>query len=362
MNSIKKAVSKLRRTKEVPIEKEKTLVFDETTYLADYPDVAKAVQSGAFASGEAHFNQYGYHEGRIASGIKRPKPLKLPFTRDSRPSRRDKILANLEIEKLDGLEIGALSSPLVTHYEGNIFNVDHVDTETLLKKYSLDPSVEKSKIVHVDAVWGAQSLQECIGKKKKVDYVVASHVIEHVPDLITWLNEVHSILREGGSLRLAIPDRRYTFDYLKSESRLHDVIEAFVRQARTPSPRMILEHAGYARVVDCSVAWAGKLNTSELKPYNNWTNAISLAKDAFENGTYHDSHCWIFTPVTFVDLCHAMVELDLLHYACDYLIETPHNQLEFYISMSPCKDKTEIVASWQRTVEQLRNSETYQHV
>ena len=146
------------------------------------------------------------------------------------PSRRDKILANLDLKALKGLEIGALASPLVKPEEGNIFFVDHVDTETLLKKYGPDPSVNKADIMHVDAVWGAQTLQDCIGAGRKVDYVVASHVIEHVPDLVTWLSEIHSVLRKNGSLRLAIPDRRYTFDYLRNESRIHDVLEAYLLQ------------------------------------------------------------------------------------------------------------------------------------
>jgi SAM-dependent methyltransferase len=337
-----------------------TSTFDEKDYLAAYPDVAAAVESGAIASGEAHFNLYGFKEGRSASGIRRPAPLSLPFPGDSHPTRRDKILSNLKLKELDGLEIGALSSPLVTHDEGNIFYVDHVDTETLLKKYGLDPSVDKAKIVHVDAVWGKQSLQECIGKAKKVDYVVASHVIEHVPDLVTWLAEIHTILRKGGSLRLAVPDRRYTFDYIRNESRLHDVLDAYIRRSRAPLPRMIMEHFGNIRIVDCAAAWAGKLDNATLKPYDSWSQGIVYAKDALENGNYHDTHCWIFTPLSFADLCGEMAKLDLLNFECDYCIETPRNELEFYVSMSPSEDKSEIIASWTRMTEQLLSSKTYQ--
>ncbi|MGE0223293.1 MAG: hypothetical protein AB7S57_08545 [Acetobacteraceae bacterium] len=37
---------------------------DETWYLAQYQDVAAAVQKGVFASGSAHFMAEGYFEGR----------------------------------------------------------------------------------------------------------------------------------------------------------------------------------------------------------------------------------------------------------------------------------------------------------
>jgi predicted SAM-dependent methyltransferase len=35
--------------------------------------------------------------------------------------------------------------------------------------------------------------------------VIASHVIEHTPDLVTWLAEIRAILQPNGTLRLAIP-------------------------------------------------------------------------------------------------------------------------------------------------------------
>ncbi len=357
-----KIFSALRGKNREAIEPARAAVFDESGYLAAYPDVAAAVQVGAISSGEMHYNLHGYSEGRIAYGARRPAPLSFPFANDSRPNRRDKMLANLNVASLNGLEIGALSSPQVTHDEGSIIYVDHVDTGSLLKKYGPDQSVDKSKIVHVDAVWGAQSLQECIGVNKKVDYVVASHVIEHVPDLITWLAEIHSILRQGGSLRLAIPDRRYTFDILKTETQLHDVLEAYLRRARAPLPRQILEHFGLARIVDCAAAWNGTLNLETLKPIHGWKDAMSFAQDAIANKTYHDSHCWIFTPVSFVGLCIEMSELDMLHFGCDYIIETPHNQLEFYASLSPRKDKSQLIESWVKVHEQLLDSKTYQQV
>jgi hypothetical protein len=38
--------------------------FDESRYLAQYPDVAKAVKSGKLASGFEHYVRYGRAEGR----------------------------------------------------------------------------------------------------------------------------------------------------------------------------------------------------------------------------------------------------------------------------------------------------------
>ncbi|MGD7037321.1 DUF1796 family putative cysteine peptidase [Methylotuvimicrobium buryatense] len=40
--------------------------FDEAWYLAQNPDVVKAIASGLFSSGWDHFDKFGRHEGRIA--------------------------------------------------------------------------------------------------------------------------------------------------------------------------------------------------------------------------------------------------------------------------------------------------------
>jgi SAM-dependent methyltransferase len=332
------------------------LSFDELSYLAAYPDVAIAVKSGTLRSGCEHYKTVGYTEGRIAGSSARPTPINFPFQKRQVVTRRDKLLANLDLEILQGLEIGALASPLVRPNEGNIIFVDHVDTEQLINKYAKDPTVSKANIVKIDAVWGAQSLQTCIGDGKKVDYVLASHVIEHVPDLVTWLSEIRSILRSSGTLRLAIPDKRYTFDIIRNESDMQDVLDAYLRRVRAPLPRMILEHYGLVRAVDCATVWRGKAKKiSQLPAYHSWAEALDHAKRALEDNSYHDCHCWVFTPRSFAKLCVEMALLDLLDFACDYHIDTAPNNLEFFVSMSPSDDKKRILDSWSKMEKSTGN-------
>jgi SAM-dependent methyltransferase len=338
--------------------------FDEAYYLTKYSDVADAVAKGVFASGYEHYRLCGALDGRVkhqgAQPGARANPLPWPFPSGAVPNRRDKILANLTLKSLEGLEIGALVSPLVRPSEGSIFYVDHADTETLKVKYSADPSIDVSQLVEVGAVWGSGTLEECVGSDRKLDYVVASHVVEHVPDLITWLEEIRSILRPNGTLRLAVPDRRYTFDYLRFESRVHDVLDAFLQKARAPLPRLIIEHCSLLRVIDCAAAWSGTLDTSNLQPYSSTKLGLEYAKDAISNGTYHDTHCWVFTPMSLAKLFVELAELDLLHFACEFHIETPRNEFEFYVAMAPSGDKAAIIASWLEMESSLANSPTYQ--
>ncbi len=45
-----------------------------------------------------------------------------------------------------------------------------------------------------------------------LDYLVSSHVLEHLPDPLAALYEWHRVLRPGGFLYLVVPDQRFTFD------------------------------------------------------------------------------------------------------------------------------------------------------
>jgi len=94
-------------------------------------------------------------------------------------TRRDAVLAGLDVSKMRGIEIGALDSPLVSRDEGSIKYVDHVATSGLRIKYANDPNVNLERLVDVDFVWTDGSLEDITGNQK-FDYVVASHVVERL--------------------------------------------------------------------------------------------------------------------------------------------------------------------------------------
>jgi SAM-dependent methyltransferase len=126
--------------------------------------------------------------------------------------RFDRLRQHIDVANGRGLEIGPLASPVVPRTLGDVYYVDHLATDDLVAKYTGDPKVDERSIVSTDFVWGSNTLAEAVGDLAPFDYVVASHVLEHVPDLVGWLDEVAAVLRPGGRLSLAMPDRRYTFD------------------------------------------------------------------------------------------------------------------------------------------------------
>jgi SAM-dependent methyltransferase len=275
---------------------------------------------------------------------------------DPRDKRRNRLLHGLNIQGSVGVEIGPLCWPLVRRSDGaTVIYVDHTDTANLRQKYENDAHVNVDEIVNVDAIWGENTLHTAI-RGQYVDYVVASHVVEHVPDLVTWLRELAAVLKPTGEVRLAVPDRRFTFDYFRQESRLPEVLMSYIERARIPHPFSLLDHCLGAADVDTLEAWRKRIDPKSTRRHHNWEGAIHLARDAFENGTYHDVHCWVFTPRSFARLLGDLCEMCLLDFACEDFCDTAKDELEFSVTLRRCCDRKYIADSWLRMEHAASNA------
>lgn len=278
--------------------------------------------------------------------------------------RRDILLRGLNVKALVGLEVGPLDKPLVEKSQGKILYADHCDTESLKSRWASDEKIDTAAL-HVDIVWRENSLRSALAsddlaeadRLDSVDYMLASHVIEHVPDLVSWLREIKEALHTNGTLRLAVPDRRFTFDYLRRVTDIVDVADAFIRKRRVPSGNRILDFAMNSVEIDCGLAWRGEIDENALQHVYTPEGAFNLARDAEENGTYHDVHCWVFTPWSFAELMREMASNELLGFACDWLLPTKENTNEFYVSMKPVGTSAEAVESWQQAIAGLPEME-----
>lgn len=269
---------------------------------------------------------------------------------------RDRIRLGMDFHNKTAMEIGPLYRPFILKSECDVTYVDHADAETLRKKYQGDPSFDTNDIVEIDAVWGEQNLQDCLGGGKKVDYIIASHVIEHVPNLIGWLNELKSVLNSGGEIRLVIPDKRFTFDYARRLTELSDILDAHLRGARRPLPLYILDHVINVCRVDVGEAWKKTLNIESLERYHSVDMAIAVANDALKTNNYHDVHCWVFIPESFAGLMLQCANLGLLDLECTAFEDSLHNTLEFTVFLHPTNDRDAVVKSWDTMQRMIKKN------
>lgn len=270
--------------------------------------------------------------------------------------RTKKLLSGLSIEGKRGLEIGALCRPFIKAAEHNVIYADHASTEALREKYRQDPDVDIDEIVDVTAILGEGTLAHSVGTT--VDYVVASHVIEHVPNLIGWLNELCSILNEGGEIRLVVPDKRFTFDYLRATTRLSDVLYADLVKARFPMAHIVMDYVLNVVKLDGAKAWRSQIEPGTLERHHTLRDAQNIAQQILSTNAYHDVHCWVFTPRSMAQLFVALTDHRLVELECVSFHDTAQDTIEFFVGMRQTKDFAQARRSWQSMAEAAKHVET----
>lgn len=108
----------------------------------------------------------------------------------------------------EGIEIGALSHPMRLPEGCSVKYVDAFTSEELRTQYPVE--LQGYQIVDVDIVTDAHLLSGIADGS--LDFVIANHVLEHLEDPLLALRNMLRVLRSGGVLFLALPDKRHTFD------------------------------------------------------------------------------------------------------------------------------------------------------
>lgn len=251
-------------------------------------------------------------------------------------SRTDKILSKVPRHGL-GIEIGPGYNPLVPKSEGwNTLVVDHASQAELIEKYR-KIGVDPSRIQETDIIWHGGPLHEALPAEKHgtFDYCVASHVIEHIPNPIAFLLSLSTLLKKGGVIALAIPDKRYCFDFFQPITCTADILTAFHRDARVHSPRAIFQHRAYTvRGRNGKTTWSAQLGPGPLEffapdlgqVYSGFIKAMEA-----QELPYEDCHAWHFTPSSFRLIHLELSQLGLLPLS---LVEHhPSDGCEFFVTL-----------------------------
>jgi hypothetical protein len=217
--------------------------------------------------------------------------------------------------------------------EGEVYYLDHCSTEHLRRKYGDDPNVDVNEIVEVDFIHdGSGSLAEATAGKAPFDYVVASHLIEHVPDIVGWLIDVQSVLNDGGTLCLWNPDKRFTFDLHRRVSSLEEVRVAHTERRTRAGLRVIQDFFSYISEAPCEPLWADYRRARDVK-FLFGPDVIENAYRRFSAGEYVDVHVWVFTPWSFIDMIGCIVREYDLAFDLAHFEPTPYGDLTFTVQL-----------------------------
>lgn len=237
------------------------------------------------------------------------------------------------------LEIGPSYNPIAPKSQGwNSWSVDHANQEELKEKYRSDASVDVSRIEAVDFMWHSGDLYSAVPAEHHNTFsaCVASHVIEHFPNPIGFFRSMSRLITAEGVISLAVPDKRFCFDYFKPISLTGDLLYADYKSRTRHSKCTAFNHVAYSVFSDNVGAWAQHPVRSI-----GFVHSIDDAKKTYDaadedkSGPYIDYHGWFYTPSSFM---LAMIELNYLN-IIDWTLDSyfPTVGCEFFITLKKGK-------------------------
>ena len=213
-------------------------------------------------------------------------------------SRVEKLIAGCNLAGY-GLEIGPSYNPVVPKSTGyRVDTLDHADAAQLREKYR-NHDIDLSAIEEVTYVWNGEPLDELTQKANHYDWIIASHVIEHTTDLVSFLIQCEKMLKVGGVLSLAVPDHRYCFDVFRPASTCGEVVQAFMEKRRTHSAAAIFDHFSLAAMKNGALAWTKESVGDYALIHETIHHAQAVLESTQMSGDYLDIHNWRFTPASF---------------------------------------------------------------
>ncbi|MEO9324933.1 methyltransferase domain-containing protein [Nocardioides sp. C4-1] len=174
-----------------------------------------------------------------------------------------------------------------------------------------------------------RTIPEAVGTAAGFDWVMASHVIEHVPDVIGWLAQVAEVTAPGGALVLVVPDRRYCFDVHRPGTTTGQLIQSHELGETVPSVRAVFDYKRGHAVTDVKEAWAGRPPGYDRRIYS--LDQVVEQVDLARSGEYVDAHVWTFTPGSLVEQLVELRALGLSRWRVETYTETRQDELEFFV-------------------------------
>jgi SAM-dependent methyltransferase len=234
------------------------------------------------------------------------------------------------------IEIGPSYNPVAAKAAGwNTVVVDHGSRAELVAKYSTAPEAPTEQIEEVDVIWRGGPLEAgfAAGDAGRFTALVASHVLEHVPDPIGFFQSAARLLHPtDGSIRRALPDKRLCFDLFRPAATTGRVLAAHRGDGARHTYADLFDHVAYLTRLAGRAAWTREPLTA-LSLDHTVEQARGNAEVGAVTGTgYVDCHAWQFTPASFELLVLELGVLGEIDWRIDWL--EPQPAMEFLVSLS----------------------------
>ena len=264
-------------------------------------------------------------------------------------------------KKKKGLEISPLFAPLILKDEGDVMYCDYIDYESLKNRENnnqgrIDCGLE---VQPIDFVWTPEkALKDCTNVK--FDYIVSSHVLEHVPNFIGYIHEMKSVLKDDGIIAFVIPCSKGGGEYYRGLSSVGQLLEAFILNYKKPTPSMIYDGHRQAFLFENINYEDVAYNSSKIQ----WSHSKNDSKNVsiYSMDNYVDAHCWAFTSESLVNRFKELKEIgcfdfDILEIKASQPATNTGHEAEIYVSLTPNKKNNSTLIHEQSKTKSLLNIE-----
>ncbi len=234
------------------------------------------------------------------------------------------------------VELGPNASPIAPRSAGwDVTVVDYGTQEEVIEKQRFDPNVNVANIERVDIVWKNGALHDVFPADRlgTFDVLIASHVIEHLPDPIGFMSSAAKLLHpQRGILVLAVPDKRWCFDCLKQISSTGQFLAAHRLGAQRHGPATRFDHFAYYAFDNGRTGW-GREPVTGLRFVCTLDDAYASFQSCTDDPSapYVDCHAWQFTPASFELLVLEAGAVGLLDWRIAWL--RPRPGVEFFAQL-----------------------------
>ncbi|MCC5617187.1 class I SAM-dependent methyltransferase [Nostoc sp. CHAB 5836] len=200
----------------------------------------------------------------------------------------------VNLENSEGLEIGACDLPTVSKGVGKCEFADFRSAEEIVDLWNLP----REAVMPVKYILQRDSKVH-LQIDKKFDFVVLCHVIEHIPNVIGYILDLHNLLKPGGLIIIACPDKRITFDASRPSTTIEHLLDDYYNNRNYPSLEHILE---FAKAASDDLR---QKSIESPKEFYRW------GCDNFESGLA-DAHCHVWTDEEFFTQIKYLIDGDII--------------------------------------------------
>ncbi len=236
------------------------------------------------------------------------------------------------------IEIGPSHAPIAPKAAGwNTTVVDYTSREELRRKFAQTGDGVEA-IEEVDVIWNGGALDAAVpaALHGSFDTLIASHVLEHIPDLAGFFIAAGRLLKPTGSMALAQPDLRYCFDCFRPPATTGEVLAAHLARASRHNPASAFDHTAYS-VSQAGVGAWGQHPAGDFS----FRDTIAAARRhaeiaAAEPAHYADYHAWPFTPARFELVILELAQLGVIDWRVARM--RPAAGCEFIVTLRPGRE------------------------